>query len=83
MQLIAKIIADAESTEIEIKMGEQNAQKEYASFVSATTASIEADRQAIESAEEQPFSKTMSYFIYIYIYVYNICLRSYLVIFTN
>jgi len=53
MQLLAEIISDAESTEAEIKIDEQNAQEEYASFVSSTTASIEADRQAIESAEEQ------------------------------
>jgi len=56
MQLLATIISDAESTEIEIKMGEQKSQEEYASFVAATTASIEADRQAIESAEEQTAS---------------------------
>merc|ERR1740127_152747 len=53
MQLLAKIIADAESTEIQIKMGEQKSQEEYAAFVSATTASIEADRQAIAEAGEQ------------------------------
>merc|ERR1711933_88376 len=34
-------------------MGEQKSQEEYASFVAATTASIEADRQAISEANEQ------------------------------
>merc|ERR1719253_2533056 len=53
MQLLAKIIADAESTEIEIKMGEQKSQEEYAAFVASATASIEADREAIAEAEEQ------------------------------
>lgn len=53
MQLLAKIVSDAESVEIQIKMGEQKSQEEYATFVSATTASIEADRQAIAGAEEQ------------------------------
>merc|ERR1719198_2784879 len=53
LQLLAKIIADAEATESEIKMGEQKAQEEYAAFVASTTASIEADRQAIEEAGEQ------------------------------
>jgi hypothetical protein len=52
MQLLAKIIADAESTESEIKIGEEKSQSEYAAFVSATTESIEADRQAISSNEE-------------------------------
>jgi len=53
MQLLAQIITDAESVEIEIKMGEQKSQEEYAAFVASTTASIEADRQAIAGAEEQ------------------------------
>merc|ERR1719453_12884 len=52
MQLLADIISDAEATEAEMKISEQKAQEEYAGFVSATTSSIEADRQAIESAEE-------------------------------
>lgn len=56
LQLLAKIIADAEATESEIKMGEQKAQEEYASFVQSTTASIEADRVAIEEAEKQSAS---------------------------
>merc|ERR1719440_2308242 len=53
LQLIAKIISDAETTEGEIKMGEQKAQEEYANFVQSTTASLEADRHAIEEAQKQ------------------------------
>mmetsp|Transcript_62646 Transcript_62646/g.97497 ORF Transcript_62646/g.97497 Transcript_62646/m.97497 type:complete len:723 (+) Transcript_62646:27-2195(+) len=53
MQLLEKIVSDAESVEMEINMGEQKAQEEYAAFVSSTTASIEADRQSIEGAKEQ------------------------------
>lgn len=53
MQLLNTIISDAEQVEIEIKMGEQKSQEEYASFVAATTASIEADRQAVSEANEQ------------------------------
>merc|ERR1719218_415816 len=53
MQLLAKIISDAESVEAEMKIGEQKSQEEYAGFVASTTSSIEADRQAIEAAEEQ------------------------------
>jgi len=52
MQLLTEIISDAESVEIQIKMGEQKSQEEYATYVAATTASIEADRQAIAGAEE-------------------------------
>jgi len=53
MQLLSKIIGDAESVEIELKLTEQNQQKNYAELVSATTASIEADRQAIAEKQEQ------------------------------
>jgi len=56
MQLLATIVADAEGVESQIKIGEQKSQEEYASFVAATTASIEADRQAISSAEENTAS---------------------------
>jgi len=56
LQLLSKVIADAEATEIELKAGEQQAQEEYASFVSATTASIEADREAITEKEKQAAS---------------------------
>lgn len=53
MQMLSTIVADAESVEIELKLTEQNEQKNYAEFVSATTASIEADRQAIAEMKEQ------------------------------
>jgi len=53
LQLLAKIITDAEATESEIQMGEQKAQEEYAAFVASSTSSIEADRVAIEEAEKQ------------------------------
>merc|ERR1719473_1431050 len=53
MQLLAKIIADAESVESELRLTEQDEQKDYAEFVSGTTASIEADRLAIEEKEER------------------------------
>jgi hypothetical protein len=53
MQLLKTITDDAESVEIEINMDEQNAQKEYAAFVHATTETIEADRQAVADAKEQ------------------------------
>merc|ERR1719486_896333 len=58
MQLLAKVIADAETTEAEIKMDEQKSQEEYAAFVSATTASIEADRAAITEKEKQVASSS-------------------------
>jgi chromosome segregation ATPase len=53
LQLLNKIISDAEATEAELKMTEQQAQEEYASFVSATTTSIEADRASIVEKEKQ------------------------------
>jgi len=53
LQLISMIISDAERTETEIQAGEQKAQEEYAAFVQSSTASIEADRVAIEEAKEQ------------------------------
>merc|ERR1719401_33442 len=53
MQLLAKVIADAESTELEIKAAEQKSQEEYAAFVQSTTASIEADRVAIQESQKQ------------------------------
>jgi len=58
MQMLAKIIGDAEATEAELKLSEQHAQEDYAEFVSATTASIEADREAI--AEKEGFSAKAS-----------------------
>jgi len=53
MQLIAKIINDAESTEKELEVDEQKSQQDYASFVASTKQSIEADRTAIENSESQ------------------------------
>merc|ERR1719484_314391 len=53
LQLLGEVIADAEATEIELKAAEQQAQEEYAALVSATTASIEADREAIVEKEKQ------------------------------
>jgi len=52
MQLLARIISDAEATEAEMKITEQNSQAEYAKFVHSTTESIEADRAAISAAEK-------------------------------
>jgi len=53
LQMLAKVISDAEATETELKMTEQQAQEEYAAFVSASTASIEADRASIIEKEKQ------------------------------
>jgi len=53
MQMMATIISDAESVEAELKITEQDEQKDYSEFVAETTASIEADRKAIESKEER------------------------------
>jgi hypothetical protein len=53
MQLLSTIIGDAESEEIELKLTEQNQQKNYGEFVSMTTASIQANRNAIAEKEEQ------------------------------
>lgn len=53
LQLLAMIIEDAGRTETELKVSEQKAQEEYAAYVSATTASIEADREAISEKEKQ------------------------------
>jgi len=53
MQMLATIVADAVSVESELKINEQNEQKNYAEFVAGTTASIEANRNAIAEKEEQ------------------------------
>jgi hypothetical protein len=58
LQLLGEVIADAEATEIELKAAEQQAQEEYAALVSATTASIEADREAIVEKEKQVASSS-------------------------
>lgn len=53
LQLLSKVISDAEATEAVLKADEQQAQQEYAAFVSATTTSIEADREAITEKQKQ------------------------------
>jgi len=53
LQLIAKVISDAEATETVLKADEQQAQSEYAAFVAATTTSIEADRASALEKEKQ------------------------------
>jgi len=53
MQLLGMIIADAGRTVEEMKASENESQKEYSSYVSTTTASIEADREAIAEQEKQ------------------------------
>merc|ERR1719229_178965 len=47
LQVIAKIISNAEVAEKQFEMDEQKAQDLYAEFVKSTTASIEADREAV------------------------------------
>merc|ERR1740117_677968 len=56
MQMLATIVSDAESVESELKLTEQDAQQDYAAYVSTTTASIKADRNSIEQKEEQAAS---------------------------
>jgi hypothetical protein len=58
LQMLSKIISDAEATESELKITEQQAQEEYAAFVSASTTAIEADRQSI--TEKQKHSASAS-----------------------
>eukprot|EP00928_Gymnodinium_smaydae_P011260 TRINITY_DN14179_c0_g1_i1.p1 TRINITY_DN14179_c0_g1~~TRINITY_DN14179_c0_g1_i1.p1 ORF type:complete len:740 (-),score=236.85 TRINITY_DN14179_c0_g1_i1:83-2302(-) len=53
LQLIMKIISDAESTEKEMQVSEQQAQEAYAGLVRDTAASIEADRAAIATKESE------------------------------
>jgi hypothetical protein len=53
MQLLATIVADAEGMEGELHVTEQNQQANYAEFVAATTATIEADRNSIAQKEER------------------------------
>jgi len=48
MQLLAKIIADAEIVEQELQASEQQMQADYSEFVKSATASIDADRTSIE-----------------------------------
>merc|ERR1719162_2828844 len=51
--LLDMIIADSERTVQELKADEQQAQRDYADNVAATTSSIEADREAIAEKEKQ------------------------------
>jgi chromosome segregation ATPase len=51
LQVLSKVIGDAEKDEKVIEMSEQKAQSDYATFVKDTKASIEADRDAIASNE--------------------------------
>jgi len=53
MGLLSLIIADAHRTEDAMQSSEQESQNEYAGLVSASTASIQADRQAIAEKEKQ------------------------------
>jgi len=53
LQLLAMVISDAEATESELKLTEQQEQEEYAAFVSATTTAIEADRSSVTEKEKQ------------------------------
>merc|ERR1740121_2132770 len=51
IQMLMKIIEDAESVEKELQVSEQHAQESYASYVQDTTNSIEANRAAIQEKE--------------------------------
>jgi hypothetical protein len=53
MQMLATIISDAESVESQLKITEQDEQKDYSEFVVETTASIESTRVSIEDKEER------------------------------
>jgi len=53
VQLLMKIIEDAEAVEGVLQVSEQHAQGLYATFVKDTTASIEANRDLIEEKEGQ------------------------------
>jgi len=56
LQLIAKIITDAQVTEKELEKDEQNSQEDYSTFVTSTKEGIEANRAAIEEKESQKAS---------------------------
>merc|ERR1719262_396804 len=53
MQLLSMIIEDAGRTIDEMNADEQKSQADYSEYVSTTTASIEADREAIAAKEKQ------------------------------
>jgi len=52
LQLMMKIITDAEEEEKALDVTENTAQRRYAEFVTGATASIEADRAAIQENEK-------------------------------
>jgi predicted RNase H-like nuclease (RuvC/YqgF family) len=56
IQLLMKIISEAEAAEAELQVDEQHAQEEYAAVVRDTTESIEANRAAISQKEAQKAS---------------------------
>jgi chromosome segregation ATPase len=53
MGLLDMIIADTKRTVEELNADEQQSQADYGEFVSTTTASVQADREAIAEKEEQ------------------------------
>eukprot|EP00747_Dinoflagellata_sp_TGD_P215141 gnl/TRDRNA2_/TRDRNA2_87874_c0_seq1.p1 gnl/TRDRNA2_/TRDRNA2_87874_c0~~gnl/TRDRNA2_/TRDRNA2_87874_c0_seq1.p1 ORF type:complete len:186 (+),score=72.39 gnl/TRDRNA2_/TRDRNA2_87874_c0_seq1:69-560(+) len=53
MQLIGMIIKEAQSAEKELMMDEQDAQNNYLTFVSDTSASIQAARDAVAAKEKE------------------------------
>lgn len=53
VQLLMKIIEEAQVAEQELEMSEQKSQEDYAALVRDTTESIEASRKAIEEKTEQ------------------------------
>jgi len=56
IQLLMKVIEDAEVAEKELEMSEQKSQEDYAEIVRTSTATIEADRNAIAEKSEQKAS---------------------------
>mmetsp|Transcript_110957 Transcript_110957/g.313933 ORF Transcript_110957/g.313933 Transcript_110957/m.313933 type:complete len:565 (+) Transcript_110957:406-2100(+) len=53
LQLLAKIIKDAEVEEQELQMSEQRSQQDYGQFVQDASSSLAADRDAIARREKQ------------------------------
>mmetsp|Transcript_55311 Transcript_55311/g.144235 ORF Transcript_55311/g.144235 Transcript_55311/m.144235 type:complete len:746 (-) Transcript_55311:37-2274(-) len=53
IELIMKVIEDAEASEKQLEISEQKLQDAYAAFVKSTTATIQADRDAIAEKNEQ------------------------------
>merc|ERR1719265_1042732 len=52
MQLLSKVIAEAEAEELALVTDEQHAQKNYAVFAQDATNSIEANRAAVSEKKE-------------------------------